>query len=84
MRESIAALLVPVLTTALLLYQVLAHLQIALLNRATLLIAGPALLLSLGLGVLAATGPWLIRVGVLAACILLLLDTALPLRTLFE
>ena len=84
MRESIAALLVPALTTALLLYKVLAHLQIALLSGATLLIAGSALVLSLGVGVLAATGPSVIRVGILAACVVLLLDTALPLRFLFE
>ena len=84
MRESIAALLVPVLTTALLLYKVLAHLQIPFLNVATLFIVGPALLVSLGVGVLAFSGPWLARVGILAACVVLLLDTSLPLRNLFE
>lgn len=84
MRESIAALLVPVLTTALLLYKVLAHLQIPLLNGATLFIVGPALLVSLGVGVLAFAGPGLVRVGILAACVVLFLDTSLPLRHLFE
>lgn len=83
MKESIAALLVPILTTALLLYKVLAHLQIALLNGATLLIVGPAILASIFAGVLAAKGPRLVRVSILAGCMVLLLDTAFPLRGLF-
>lgn len=84
MRERTAALLTPVLTAALLLFNVLAHLQIAVLNGATLCVAGLVLLASLGAGVLAAAGPSLLRVGVLAGCVVALLDTAFPLRNLFE
>ena len=83
MREFIAALLVPILTTALLLYNVLAHLQFALLNPATLFVVTSALFASLCAGVLAAKGPRVVRVIILAGCVLLLLDTSFPLADLF-
>ena len=84
MRETVAAFLVPILTTILLLYSVLAHLQIALLNEATLIIAGAALLGAAAVGVVAALGPPLVRIVLLAGCAVLLLDTMLPLRQTFE
>lgn len=82
-KESVAALAIPVLTTAILLYRVVALLQVALLNRATLWIAGPALLGSLCVGVVAAFGPRLLRVAIIAGCVLVLFDTSFSLVDLF-
>lgn len=83
-KERVASFLVPVLIAVVLLYQVLADLQIAVTHGATLLIIGVVLALAAAAGVVAALGPPVVRVVVLAACALLFLDVTFHLSGVFD
>jgi len=84
MKEKAASFLVPLLTAVVLLYQVLASLRIAVTHGATLLLIGIVLAIAGAAGVLAAFGPSLVRVGVLAASMLVLLDVTFHLSAFFD
>jgi hypothetical protein len=84
MKHRVASFLVPVLTAVVLLYQVLTDLQIAVMHGATLRIIGVVLLGAAIAGLLAAVGPAVVRVTVLAACTLLFLDLSLHLSGVFR
>lgn len=74
-----AAFFIPLLALALLLYQALATLGIAVLQRPALNAIGVALALGVVLGVVAALGEGWLRLLVLAATVLLLTDVVLHL-----
>jgi hypothetical protein len=84
MKERVASFLVPLLTAVVLLYQVVTDLQIAVLHGATLQIIGVVLGAAAVAGLVAALGPPVVRVCVLAACTLLFLDVALHLSSVFR
>src|SRR5215203_3506021 len=84
MKERVASFLVPLLTAVVLLYQVLASLQVAVLHSATLLVIGVTLAAAVLAGLLAAIGPAVVRVAVLALCTLLFLDVTFHLSAAFE
>ncbi len=84
MKEKIACFLIPLLIAVVLLYQVLTDLQLAVTNPATLLVIGITLVIAAAAGALAAFGPTVVRVGVLAACALLFLDVTFHLSGVFN
>ena len=84
MKETLAAFFAPILIAVLLLYRVLADLQIALTHDATLRVIAIALSIAVAAGLLAALGPSLVRVGVLAASALVLLDATAHLSGVFD
>lgn len=83
-KERLACFLVPFLTAVVLLYKVLAHLQIALTHLATLAVAGTILGVAAILGALAAFGPSVVRVLVLGASTILFLDVTFHLSGFFD
>jgi hypothetical protein len=83
-RDRVASFLVPFLTAFVLLYQVLADLRIAVIHAATLEIIGMTLAVAAAAGVLAAFGPPVVRVVVLAVCVILFLDVTLHLSGVFR
>jgi hypothetical protein len=84
MNGKLAAFLVPVLATVALLYQVLADLQVALTHDATLLVTGIVLAGAVVAGALAALGPPVVRVAVLAVTFVAFLDVTIRLSGVFE
>lgn len=84
MHKRIASFLVPVLVAVVLLYQVLASLQIALTHRATLLVIGFTIAIASAAGLLAAFGPAVVRVGVMVVSALLFLDVTFHLSGVFD
>jgi hypothetical protein len=84
MKSRIAYFLVPVLTAVILLYQVLSSPQSAMTRGATLLVIGTALVVAVAAGLLAAFGPPIARVGVLAVCALLFLDLIFGVSGVFD
>jgi hypothetical protein len=84
MKEKVASFLVPLLIAVVLLYQVLASLRIAVTHGATLLIIGITLAIAVAAGLLAAFGPPLVRVAVLAASTLVFLDVTFHLSSVFD
>jgi hypothetical protein len=84
MNRKLAAFLVPVLAAVVLLYQVLADLQVAVTHDATLLVIGIVIAPAVLAGLLAALGPAIVRVGVLALTAVLFLDATMRLSGVFE
>jgi hypothetical protein len=84
LKSKVASFLVPLLTALVLLYQVLSNLRIAVTYGPALLIIGVTLAVAAGAGALAALGPQIVRVGVLAACVLLFLDVTFHLPGIFR
>ena len=84
MKARVACFLVPILMALVLLYQVLASLQIAVTHNATLLIIGVTLAIAAAAGLIAAIGPQVVRVAVLAACTLVFMDVTFRLSGVFE
>lgn len=82
--KKIASFAIPPLTAIILLYQVLANLQIALTRIETLLVAGLCLGLAIAAGGIAAFRGDKARIGVFTVSILLLLDVSIHLPAIFE
>jgi hypothetical protein len=82
-KDRVACFLVPVLTAGVLLYKVLAHLQIALTHTATLAVVATVLAVAAILGSVAAFGSSVVRVLVLAASTILFLDVTFHLGGFF-
>jgi hypothetical protein len=80
----VASFLVPVLTGVVLLYNVLAHLQIAILQPAAVLVIVTTLTIAAAAGALAAFGPTLLRIGVLTVSALAVVDATAHLPAVFE
>jgi hypothetical protein len=84
MNGKLATFCVPVLAAVALLYHVLADLQVAVTQDATLLVIGMTLGLAAAAGLLAAFGPPVLRVGVLAVTAVVFLDVAVRLSGVFD
>jgi hypothetical protein len=81
--RAIASFLVPSLTVAILLYQVLANLQIGFTRSETLVVIGLLLGVAVAAGVVAALAAGWVRIAIFALSTLLLLDVALQLPEVF-
>lgn len=84
LKQKLLCFLVPVLTAVVLLYQVFTSLRIAVFHAATLSIIGVTLLLAAVAGAVAAFGPAVMRVGVLALSTLVFLDATFQLAGFFR
>jgi hypothetical protein len=84
MKQKVACFLIPLLSASVLLYQLLANLQIAVRHGGTLVVIGVVLASAAAAGALAAFGPQVVRVGVLAVCALLFLDLTFHLPGVFD
>src|SRR5688500_17189382 len=84
MKAKVASFLVPLLIAVVLLYQVLASLRIAVTHGATLMLIGITLAIAGVAGLLAAFGPPLVRVVVLAVSTLVFLDVTFHLSAVFD
>lgn len=84
MNGKLATFFVPVFAAMALLYQVLADLQVALTHHATLQVIGVTLGLAVAAGLVAAMGPPVLRVSVLAATAVIFLDVTFRLSGVFD
>jgi hypothetical protein len=81
--RAIASFVIPPLTAVILLYQVLANLQIGFMRSETLIVMGVAVIAAVAAGALAAVGPQWVRIAIFALTTVLLLDMAVHLPDVF-